>query len=358
MDVEKWLFLTMTERLKGQRTGSGAVYLLNGKRSSQTLQDASLFYVLPLTGSLKHRSVTDVHGILSTLAASGLVRETDRGLIDLTREGLSMKQKLDTTYTLPEHYNAGRFEWNGEADWFWKRLSLYIQSLSSVMAGIKTFIPIQYDYSVQSWVRDNFPSSRQEREDAAASLYSELSSILSALSDEYASLFVRRLSSGHRAGESFTQLAGETGDPNFTYIRFRSCLHFILARLSESRSGKKYILQNFMKPEEERTLMSRSARETLDLLLEGKTMKEIGQIRRLRRSTLEDHVVEITMMHSGFDASRFVSSSKLELVKNTAEALGTNRLKVIKDTLGSDIDYFTIRLALAEMKGDPHAQTF
>ncbi|PYZ98461.1 hypothetical protein CR205_07675 [Alteribacter lacisalsi] len=355
MDLERWLFLTMTARLKGQRTGNGAVHLLSGKRSAQTLQDASLFYVLPLTASLKHRSPAYIHEVRSDLSKAGLVTESHRGLMTITKSGRGVLKKLDEKYFLPEKYNAGRFEWSGEAEWFWKRLSLYIQSLSNVLDKSRKFVPVHYDYDVQEWVRRHFPGTQEERAAAASRLYRELKASLEAIEEEYAYLFVSRLSSSSGAGQTYTQLAGEGGDPSFTYIKFRTVLHHILNSLQEKNQFS--VLASFVKPEEDRLLMTRSAGKTLDLLKKGMSLEEVRRIRNLQRSTVEDHAVEIAKMHPSFEAGMFADSRKLRTVEETAVRLGTNRLKIIKDELGEEYDYFTIRLALAEKKGETHAGT-
>ncbi len=341
----------MVERLQGQRSINGALYLLSGKRSAQTIQDASLFNVLPLTASLKHRPFDQLVKVKNILEKNNWIGEDATGKMTLTSYGRQQLFSYQSRLSLPEYFNGGRFEWNGETDWFWQRLSLFIQSLSNVLCAQSSFIPVQYDYNVQFWVKNHFPRNRSRQAIFSNGLYNELHTLLAELPNEDAMLFVSRLSSSTRIGKTTSQLTENGSDEWHTFLRFRSVLHYIIGSISKTERVKEFpSLTLFLMQETEDGLLTKSAIKTLELLRQGCTIDEIPTLRGLKRSTIEDHIMEITLLAADFPADYFLSREKIALIQKTAKRLNTKRLKAIKTALGEEVDYFMIRLALADLK--------
>ena len=65
-------------------------------------------------------------------------------------------------------------------------------------------------------------------------------------------------------------------------------------------------------------------------------------------NTIYDHIVEIALHDDNFPIEPFVSREKQDEIFKAAEKLKTRKLKLIKEAVGEDIDYFQIRLALTK----------
>ncbi|WP_026689446.1 helix-turn-helix domain-containing protein [Alteribacter aurantiacus] len=345
MDGQKWLILTIIQKFGGQRSINGVMYLLQGRRSSQVIQDASLFYVLPLTASLKHRSKEELDKVRKELLKGNAYIVNNDGKVSLTPYGIEMLNEYNRRFSIPPHYNGGKYELNDEAEWFWQRLSLFIQSLSFRLKTKSPFIPIQYDTGVQDWVKKHFPPASQ-REKMAHGLYCEIFHLLKEIRDREATLFVSRLTSWNRTGLTIDQLTKKNDDPLLTSLSFRSVLHYMISQVGQDR-GKYPYLRVFLKESKQTVLVTKTAQETYFWLTKGYTLEEISHKRKLKKSTIEDHIIEIVLFMPEVNAERFVDRHILDYVLNVAEDLKTQKLKAIKDALGNEYDYFTIRVALA-----------
>ncbi|KPD00884.1 hypothetical protein LR69_00966 [Geobacillus sp. BCO2] len=80
-------------------------------------------------------------------------------------------------------------------------------------------------------------------------------------------------------------------------------------------------------------------------------MEAIAEIRRLKRSTIEDHIVEIAANVPGFSIAPFVDDEKAAAIRAAAQALRTRKLKEIREALDGKVSYFEIRLVLAKEVG-------
>ena len=93
--------------------------------------------------------------------------------------------------------------------------------------------------------------------------------------------------------------------------------------------------------------LTESTYETAKLLNEGKSLEQIAAIRRLKISTIEDHVVEIVMNIPTFNIVAFLSKEQLKEINDTSEAYATKKLRVLKEVL-PHYSYFQLRLGLAK----------
>ncbi|MEK1830637.1 helix-turn-helix domain-containing protein [Priestia megaterium] len=80
----------------------------------------------------------------------------------------------------------------------------------------------------------------------------------------------------------------------------------------------------------------------------GKKLEEIAYIRRLKESTIEDHIAELALFVPSFSIDAYVSPKQQEKIISAFEGLRTNKLKVIKEEVKDDVTYFQIRLVLAK----------
>ena len=94
--------------------------------------------------------------------------------------------------------------------------------------------------------------------------------------------------------------------------------------------------------------LSSSSWETYKFLKNGKSIEEIAQLRKLKKNTIEDHIVEISLIDSTFSIDHFVVPEVQKQIVEVVQQLHTKRLKTIKEHL-HNVDYFAIRLVLSKM---------
>jgi uncharacterized protein YpbB len=128
---------------------------------------------------------------------------------------------------------------------------------------------------------------------------------------------------------------------------FQGILHHFVHNLTMFKDTYSYT-KRFVHDLDLHHHLTTSTKKTLHLISEGKTINDITKIRSLKRSTIEDHVVELAIHHAGFDSAPYVNSEQEKMILGTVDKLKTKRLREIKTALDDAITYFQIRLVLAK----------
>jgi len=92
--------------------------------------------------------------------------------------------------------------------------------------------------------------------------------------------------------------------------------------------------------------LSGSAFQSAELFNNGHSIEQISKIRRLKMSTIEDHIVELAMNEPQFKVEQFVSNEDIKRVLTAVEDYNTRKLKVLHEIV-PHLSYFQLRLVLA-----------
>ncbi|MGA9231680.1 MAG: helix-turn-helix domain-containing protein [Exiguobacterium oxidotolerans] len=332
LTVINQVLLETISRLRGERTDRSLFHILQGKRSATSLQDAHFYELETVFGMLPFR------------------RETfDRLLLELEQQGfieraetLRITELGESSIKVPFLIDDMGGELRGFPIILWKRLSLLIQTIVCLEQK-RFFVPVQQDVAIKDWVR-RYVKGMPQRTQWIDQVYHELREALRQLSVKEATLISYRLS-GLKTGLSYPQLE-EKLDSDVLSLRlefmmaWRKCLRHLdeaglILRLGEDIDQSK---------------MTQSAQKTWDMLRNGFALNEISERRRLKKSTMEDHLVEIAMYSDVFPRSQFLSDAQFKEVIEVANRNETFSLKRIKGELKLETDYFQIRIALARKR--------
>jgi uncharacterized protein YpbB len=343
MNELHFLLMKMMKQIAGDRTIYGLYHLLKGKKSSQTIQDASMYGLLPyfrIVPSLT-RVVFDQH--VAYLHHQGYIKAKENQVYVVTESGLAcLKEKERHT---PFLSNLNGYKYSDMAATFWKRLSLLIQTTSHVRKESKTFQPIIQDEETTLWVKHFLLHSGYTREELANKLYEECYRFLATRSEEEASIFVLRLTGHDRIGWTNEQIARKFSlDTWRVYFFIQQLLHEWIAIIQQQ---EEYVLLTYVCPVEETMQLSHSTKTTYKMLQKGLSIDDISKRRRLKRNTIEDHVVEIALYDRQLNIYLFLSKEKYKRIEQTYKDLQTKKLRKLKETVGDDVSYFEIRLVLA-----------
>lgn len=338
------------QRIKGERTASSIYHLLKGKRSSQTLQDGAIYRLSFLFGVYKklNRHVYDEQ--IQLLLNENCIEQIQENTYAVTAKGEDRLAQYGAVVPFPMHLEGLRYGDTGEV--LWKRLSLVVQSLSHLQRNSSSFLPIQQDIEVTEWVKRFFLSALVSRTQLAAALYEECMSALSALTEAECTVFVLRLSGYHRVGYTEGQIAEMLDEDSLRiHFQFLSALHW-LTKQGLEEDGRYPLLSQMTSYKEKRVaVLSLSTIKTYDLWKQGKTIAETVRIRGLKRSTIEDHIVEIALHEPDFPIESFLAEDKVKRITETIQRMNTRRLRELKKYTGDDVSYFDIRLVLARIGG-------
>ncbi|MFX3624742.1 MAG: helix-turn-helix domain-containing protein [Ectobacillus sp.] len=342
-----YIILYGLHKVNGERTSSSIYHLLKGKRSSQTLQDGTMYRLSFLFGIYKklgrHEYDEQIEGLLN----ENWIKKVQENTYILTPAGEEEFELYLKRHPFPMHIHGLQYGDAGEA--FWRRLSLIVQTISHLQSRT-AYLPIQQDQQITAWVKRFFLSVRFSREKLAQKLYEECESVLSLLGQKEVHVFVLRLTGARRVGYTKEQIAQIMKEDSFQiHLRFLNVLHFIVKTAIQCPTDYPLLAQ--IVSYDDYTVLSLSTQKTYILWKQGKSMEEIAAIRRLKRSTIEDHMVEIAMHEPDFPLESFVPKEYIMKIQRIVERMQTRKLRVLKQYAGEEIGYFEIRLVLAGMGG-------
>ncbi|WEG11408.1 helix-turn-helix domain-containing protein [Pullulanibacillus sp. KACC 23026] len=338
-----FLILKLIYAFKGDRSSSAVFHLLHGKQTSQTIQDGYTYKVHSYFKALPFYLREDFEQDMKALHDQGLVIEEGVNQCRLTEKGSLALEAFEQQFQIPVGLNGWLV--GSKSEVFWQRLSLIVQSLSHLVQGEKHFITITNDPGILRWGKQFFLASPYSREKLAQLLLADLHGLLASLSSIQKILIVHRLSGYRKEGVTFDQLSQHfQKQKEELYLHFRAALDRCVSALEES-SNQYPLLSSFIDREKE-LRMTQSAQETLEWFNQGLSIDEIARRRRLKSSTIQDHLIEIARFKPEEVREKLLPAEVGECIQKVLEEQSTRRLSELKKKLPEEISYFHIRLAL------------
>jgi len=346
------IILHSLSKIKEERTVNSIYHLLTGKQSIQTIQDAHLFNLEAFFSLYKPLPLSQFNEQLSNLIEENYIQQSDTNKYELTISG---KEFLEAA-------NLDRFYWNGMAyrqvdDEFSKRLLLMIQVWTNRQAKINQYIPIIEDWPTTNWAKQFYVQEGREVTALLQQVYESLVAIFSKLEAIYPQLFIKQMTTASSIGLTYEQLAQYfRQSPTTIFLLEKNYIHFMLKTIRESE-GEYELLKRMMaglKAPEQTHTVTTSAQVTKRLVDKGLTLEEIAFKRKLKMTTIYDHIVEIALYDKSFPIDRFISPEEKSIIFNIVKEKQSYKLKAIKERVGDDISYFQIRLALTQIERLSH----
>ena len=88
----------------------------------------------------------------------------------------------------------------------------------------------------------------------------------------------------------------------------------------------------------------------ISIIETGKTIKEIATLRGLSVVTIESHLIKCAEEGLEINWEEIFSKDENLLIMDTANQLGADKLKPLKDALPEKISYFMIKAALVKAR--------
>lgn len=348
------LILYLINQFRGERTVSGIYHLLKGKKSSQSVQDSYLFHVKPFFHSCDDLDRPSFQTLIKHLIVRGWIQaaESEQMHFILSTEGERLLNRFDLNRLIPDGL-CFTDQVNDEGN-FWLKLQLLVQTISALQYHQRAFLPITWQPSVTESVRKRIMRVSLNRDQLASQLHHELHQLLLSVPLLEADIFTAQLTGFRMTGLTISQIADTIGkDPFECRILFKSALRRIMKEAAEHKTRYPFIA-GLMK--QTTSTLSITAGETLHLLKMGLSLQQVAKRRNLSLSTIEDHLVEITLKDRNFNTSDFLSHELEQQIAEITNQLNTRQLKAIKNQLHDEVSYLQIRLALAKnavQKGSP-----
>lgn len=331
-------------KVHGERTIYSLYHLFQGKRSSQTIQDAHLFRITPFFHSLPSITRSWLENTVEGLIKNGLAEEIAETKVILTAKGKEMLEQQLAIEPLPVCLNGWKY--HQITDVFWERLTLLIQVCSNLVNREKNFIPVRNKKDTLTWVKKYISQQKEDRYQLAENLYHELVISLDNQNTR-PELIVVRLTGFGKIGLTPLQAAEMAGlESARYYFEFLNGLHAMFDRILEEPASYP-LLAGLIKQPDKEVPLTLSTEKTYRLLQKGYSIEEIAAARKLKESTIEDHIVEIVLSVKDFCIDSYIAPEKQQRIMQAARKISARQLKQIKERV-QDATYFEIRLALGK----------
>ncbi|MBC1418555.1 helix-turn-helix domain-containing protein [Listeria fleischmannii] len=324
MDKLDLYLLFIIQTFKRPRKKNFLFAILTGKRTGQAVTDSHLYQVENQFGLVPFLKEAIFEKRLLDLEKKGYVRIDESGVFLL-------KEQSETSYFKSPDWKG--FSMQDLPHHFFNHLLLAVQVVSNKHHKKSQYLPIVRNKEAQIWVKRWF-SKWQNDAHLAEKLFLELNQWLESPSILYQDVYVGRFSGGDRVGETALQICERLQisiwDGYFEWLRGLHVLHL--------RSNEFPLLQELMISKV--ALLTKSGFATYDLFQKGHSLEQIVNIRQLKKSTIEDHFVEIQATFQEL-AVPFRPNEEVLLKLKEKSFLS---LKEMKEFM-PDLSYFELRLA-------------
>ncbi|MFD1850516.1 helix-turn-helix domain-containing protein [Oceanobacillus bengalensis] len=338
------ILLSCFVRINAERTPSSIYYLLKGKRSVQTLQDAHIYKLEAFYGIYKTITKQQFDNKVKELINIGMLEnnlELEKGCM----VSKSAKKWLHEQSQLLEYNGLKYYE---KSDVFIERFLLLIQTLTNTKMINYAFIPVIDNPKVESWVRNIYMNVKGRETQVLKGIYNEIREVLQKFPELEASIFVDRLTGYKNYGLSLPQLSEKYNlNEHDIQLSIVQILHRVIWRIEQEKQKYPY-LSSFINDIESEIQLTHSANETYQLIMKGFQVDAIAQMRNLKKNTIYDHIVEIALHYGDFVIDEYVTNQEQQDILYAINQTNAYKLKDIKQNVSDHISYFQIRLVLAK----------
>lgn len=330
--------LHILQKYNGERTVFSAYHLLKGKKSGQTIQDVGLFDLQPYFHILPKLTKEIYSEQIKALEISGEIRIDEQQRVFVVQKNTEQ----------PDYFDG--WHYRGREHIFFARLQLIVQTISNEIQGDKRFLPIVRDESVQYFARHYLLHIQYQKESTQRAFIEQFHQVIEKLEtvDSVKKILVYRLTGYQAIGLTWSQFAEQLQlDEIDVQLYFVHGLHRLIELIE---MGEYPILKSLLYRIRVETVLTESTQKTAALLKRGFSLEQIAQRRRLKLSTIEDHIAELAMTDPNFDVGLFVPDALNMEIQHLLEEMDVKKLKLIKERI-PHASYFQIRLILAIVGG-------
>ncbi|MGM9903035.1 hypothetical protein A5844_000372 [Enterococcus sp. 10A9_DIV0425] len=314
-------------------------HLLSGKRTSSVLLYGFFHGLLFIHGSFPTLKQSEFFTMIEEMTKENLlyVEGKDVKLTPLGKKQLE-EQSVDLTGLQYDKYGRTDNE-------CWRLIKFAVQVVSQLAADEQKYLPVEtspfYSYQIKRWLKE----ANYSRRELAEGLYQELTEIFLLMPRDKADFLANQFSGNSRIGLLDYQLIKTKDDTKLKFFQDQ-CVHLLLAAISKH---KPFLLKLLIQP-----LLyqnhNQSMLVTRQMVQEGLSVEQIMARRRLKRGTINDHLIEWAIFFDDFPYEQIVSKKTRNILSHVSQPIITLNYR---DVNIGDLDYGEFRLyQIEQLKGE------
>lgn len=311
--------------------------ILTNKRTGSTLFWGLRYHYLNYLNAVPRLDIKKFDDTINDLTAQNWLRLSAQGL-QLTAQGQEAIETHQTPYSFAEHP-----ELNQKFDYqLWQAILLLMIQVSSEYRyhNSNYYVAnqnLKAQFLIKSWLQVN------DFETLATEVSECLSQFLDQCDPAKADLFTAKLVGHSRNGLSDVQIAAqlEISPLEISWTWRDLALQFAAFIQAHSSLKISQLVQIAALP----GALTPTIHQTAVLFNEGKTVDQIIQIRRLQRSTIEEHLQVLAIFQSDFPYEKILTRSDLETLAMIYDEINVDQWRYAElQQQGIEISFLKFRL--------------
>ena len=333
----KTLFILSLFRQGDKIKISTLYHLLKGKRTISVLMSAFLHGNLPVFQLFPGVTEKEYQECLDALIFAGfLVLDEEGEWGQITRKGqeylTAQRAPDDPSSRWLDNYRYGKTDKE-----MWRQIQFLVQVVSQLSYRNASYVPLEssplYQWRIKQLLK------QVGKEGLGQRLRDELQSVLGHLSDQESQFLGQQLSGYQWNGKTEQQLIQQL--PQFSSVLvLKSCYHHFFKVIEDSAAP---LLSTIVSQELHRS-NNRSMLQTKKLWLSGMPPERIAEVRKMRRNTVNDHLLELAIQEKEHPCDGLLAQEQLDYLKQLRTPPQEWQYRQLKERLPT-LDYFNFRLA-------------
>lgn len=306
-------------------------HLLKGKKTSSILVFGKFYGLLDFFNLFPKLSQQDFTRIIYQLVDKGYLTVVDDNKVQISKEG-----EAEVQWESFRLVNLKQRKYDRVDQLFFQRLSFATQIVSNKVHEFTQYEPIDNDAFHQ--MRMKVWLDHHKEADLPIIFFEEWKQVITSLNKTEQSILVEQLSGFNEVGLTINQISNLLDySPIAGYLIYKTALHKVLDDLNQNKEAFPIFFSLFGSILEE--LPPGSIDVTRRLFFNGASPQEIANQRRLKLSTISDHLIEL-----------FITSSITELRNVIPKDILLN-ISAYKQTVNSDFKNWKYSDVVRSVKG-------
>ncbi|MGX6977727.1 helix-turn-helix domain-containing protein [Vagococcus elongatus] len=340
MSIDTFILTLFTH---GYKARIGTLYqLLIGKRTSSILCYGHFYGQLPYFGLLPKLDRQVYQQSVHQLTKKNFLTVKDEKA-EITQEGRKYLADGDMiNYDKLNHFVYGK-SWQS----FFDLLLFSTQVTAELKAGNSSYPPVENSpykhFQLKKWLAHQL--ERQSKEDFIQAFSAEWHQLIETLPELEGDFLTNQLTGADVIGKTYHQLGSLLGLNEFELTLFqRHCIHWVMTIVAGS--PETYPLMNSLYQLVRQPNYNQSAYQTYQLYLKVKKIDQLIAHRRLKESTVLDHLIEFAIIDEKFPFFDVLTPEIKEMffkIEKSSPDVRDWKISVIQE-LYPEVSFFEMRL--------------
>lgn len=313
----EYLFLDIFSTIEPRKINS-LYHILTGKRTISVMLQTLRYRLTAYFAVFPKLNLTNFQERIFYFLKLGLLLEVEDNYL-LTEKGKKTLEDFFLTHIRNE--NIYQMNYCAVLPIFKRRLLFLIQVLSESAHENNQYFPIQSRVSEQVWLKQFIRTTEIEKKVLSQQFGKELFLLLEKTPAINQELFVHQLEGNNKIRQTSGQVALEVGwEETEVIIKWQQDWLQIITYLVKNSTDLPIIAKIFQEIVENGGLCSKSTEESYFLWSSGKSLAEIATIRRLKISTINDHISEMAIMYPSFPFEKILSPEQVQYIEQRTKS--------------------------------------